>query len=445
MSSLSQFIQNGHFSALQARLVEMNPVDLARELEQMDRGEMLMVFRLMPKDMAASVFTYLDSSLHHHIVETISQQEIRDLIDEMFIDDAVDLLGELPSNMVRAIINNTSIETRNLINSFLKYPENSAGSLMTAEFVGLFDTMTCHDALELIRQSGVDKETIYTCYATDQGRHLTGVVSLRKILLSQDNCPISDIMSSPAICVHTNDDQEEVATKFQEYDLLAMPVVDNENRIVGIITIDDIVDVIEAENTEDMELMAALHPSEAQYLKTGIWRLARNRIGWLMVLMISATFTGEIIGHFEEMLTTAVILAAFIPMLMDTGGNCGSQSSTLIIRGMAVGEIHLKDWTAVLWKELRVSMVVGLALSMVNLVRIMLFTKSNFQVEIVVTITLFITVVFSKTVGCCLPLFARLCKMDPALMASPLITTIVDAFALLFYFVTASLIMGTPG
>jgi magnesium transporter len=407
----------------------------------MERGEMLMVFRLMPKDLAAAVFTYLDSSLHQHIVETITAQEVRELIDEMFIDDAVDLLEELPSNMVRAIINNTSPETRNLINSFLKYPENSAGCLMTVEFVGLFETMTCQQALEIIRKSGVDKETIYTCYATDQSRHLTGAVSLRSILLNDNDCLISEIMNSPVICVHTSEDQETVAKKFQEYDLLAMPVVDRENRIVGIITIDDIVDVIEAEYTEDIEIMAALHPSEDEYLKTSIWRLSRNRIVWLMILMISATFTGSIIGRFEEMLRGVVILTVFIPMLMDTGGNCGAQSSTLIIRGMAVGEIELKDWTTVLWKEIRVGVIVGLALSLVNLVRIMLFTKAGYKIDIVVTLALFITVIFAKTIGCCLPMLARLCKFDPALMASPLITTIVDAFSLLVYFSIASCIL----
>ncbi|MFA6929096.1 MAG: magnesium transporter [Lentisphaeria bacterium] len=441
MSSLHEFLHHGNYSSLQARLVEMNPVDLAHELEQMERGEMLMVFRLMPKDQAADVFTYLDSSLHRHIVETITAQEVRELIDEMFIDDAVDLLEELPSNMVRAIINNTSPETRSLINSFLKYPENSAGSLMTVEFVGLFETLTCQQALEIIRKSGVDKETIYTCYATDKSRHLTGALSLRSILLSDNDCLISDIMHSPVICVHTSEDQEKVAHKFQEYDLLAMPVVDKENRIVGIITIDDIVDVIEAENTEDIEIMAALHPSEDEYLKTGVWRLSRNRIVWLMVMMISATFTGMIIGHFEELLKGAVMLAVFIPMLMDTGGNCGAQASTLIIRGMAVGDIHLKDWAKIIWKEIRIGVIVGLALSLLNLIRITLFTKADFRIDLVVTLTLFITIIFAKTIGCCLPLIARLCKVDPALMASPLITTIVDAFALMVYFCSASIIL----
>ena len=441
MSSLQQFLHHGNYSALQAHLVEMNPVDLAHELESMEQAEMLMIFRLMPKDMAATVFTYLDSSLHQHIVETITAQEIRELIDEMFIDDAVDLLEELPSNMVRAIINNTSPETRSLINNFLKYPENSAGSLMTVEFVGLFETLTCKEALEIIRKSGVDKETIYTCYATDQSRHLTGALSLRSILLSDNECLISDIMQSPVICVHTSEDQETVAKKFQEYDLLAMPVVDRENRIVGIITIDDIVDVIEAENTEDIELMAALHPSEDEYLKTSVWRLSRNRIVWLTVLMISATFTGSIIGHFEDMLRSAVMLAVFIPMLMDTGGNCGSQSATLIIRGMAVGEIALKDWGRILWKEIRVGALVGIALSMLNLIRMVMFTHAGPQIALVVTLTLFTTVIFSKTVGCCLPLLAKLCKTDPALMASPLITTIVDTASLVVYFCIANQVL----
>lgn len=441
MSNILELLEKGSYSSLQAQLREINPVDLAREFEQMDRTKMMMLFRLMPKDLAAAVFTYLDSSLHQHIVETISALEVRDLIDEMFIDDAVDILEELPSNMVRAIINNSSPETRRLINHFLKYPENSAGSLMTVEFVGLFETMTCREALNLIRKSGVDKETIYTCYATDANRHLTGAVSLRSILLNPDDCPISQIMHSTVICVHTSEDQEEVAKKFQEYDLLAMPVVDKENRIVGIITIDDIVDVIEAENTEDIEIMAALHPSESEYLKTGVWRLARNRIPWLLVLMISATFTGGIIGHFEALLQNMVMLAVFIPMLMDTGGNCGGQSSTLIIRGMAVGDIQLRDWAKILLKEARVGAIVGIALGLVNLLRIILFTEADYRTDIIVTTTLFSTVIFAKVIGCSLPLLAKLCKIDPALMAGPLITTIVDALALIIYFSMANILL----
>ena len=422
-------------------MLEMNPVDLARELEQMERGEMLMVFRLMPKDLAAAVFTYLDSSLHQHIVESITAHEIRELIDEMFIDDAVDLLEELPSNMVRAIINNTSPSTRSLINAFLKYPENSAGSLMTVEFVGLYEDMSCKDALELIRHSGVDKETIYTCYVTDKSRHLTGAVSLRRILLSDNDCLISEIMHSSVISVHTSEDQEEVAKKFQLYDLLAMPVVDKEGRIVGIITIDDIVDVIEAENTEDMEIMAALHPSENEYMKTGVWELSRNRIVWLTILMISATFTGMIISHYGEMLQQVVVLAAFIPMLMDTAGNCGSQAATLIIRGMAVGEIHLKDWLKIVWKELRVGCLVGLALAALNFARLQIFADNNLMIDLCVTITLFMTVLLAKTIGCILPIIAKSCKLDPALMASPLITTIVDALSLLIYFAVAQTLL----
>ncbi|MDD3695664.1 MAG: magnesium transporter [Lentisphaeria bacterium] len=441
MPKLHDFLHKGSFSSLQASLLEMNPVDLAQELEQMDRGEMMMVFRLMPKDLAAAVFTYLDSSLHQHIVESITAHEIRELIDEMFIDDAVDLLEELPSNMVRAIINNTSSGTRSLINTFLKYPENSAGSLMTVEFVGLFEDMSCKEALDLIRHSGVDKETIYTCYVTDKSRHLTGAVSLRRILLSDNDCLISEIMHSSVISVHTSDDQEEVAQKFQLYDLLAMPVVDREGRIVGIITIDDIVDVIEAENTEDMELMAALHPSETEYMKTGVWELSRNRIVWLTILMISATFTSMIIGRYEDMLQKAVLLAAFIPMLMDTGGNCGSQAATLIIRGMAVGEIHLQDWWKIVWKELRVGCLVGLMLGALNFARVSIFANNGFMVDLCVTITLFLTVVLAKTMGCILPLFAKFCKWDPALMASPLITTIVDTFSLLIYFAVAQMLL----
>jgi len=436
-----EFLGKNNYSGLQQFLDDVNPVDLARVLEELDKPQMVMVFRLLPKDLAADVFTYMDSAMHQHIVESISEEEIRALIDEMFIDDAVDLMEELPSNMVRAVLNSADPNTRKTINNFLKYPENSAGSLMTVEFVGLYETMTCKEALNCLRKCGVNKETIYNCYATDKSRHLTGVVSLRNILLSGDNCKINEIMHYPVISATTLEDQEDVAARFSDYDLIAMPVVDKESRIVGIITIDDIIDVINQENTEDFEKMAALKPSENEYLKTSVWKLSQNRIVWLMVMMISATFTGSIISHFEGLLQSAVVLAAFIPMLMDTGGNCGAQASTLMIRGMAVGEIDLKDWLTALWKEFRIGVIVGVMLSLVNLFRIILFTPASSKVDIVVTVTLFITIVFAKVIGCCLPMFARVCKMDPALMASPMITTIVDAFSLIVYFSIASCLM----
>ncbi|MFA6815298.1 MAG: magnesium transporter [Lentisphaeria bacterium] len=436
-----EFLGKNNYSGLQQFLDDVNPVDLARVLEELDKPQMVMVFRLLPKDLAADVFTYMDSAMHQHIVESISEEEIRALIDEMFIDDAVDLMEELPSNMVRAVLNSADPNTRKTINNFLKYPENSAGSLMTVEFVGLYETMTCKEALNCLRKCGVNKETIYNCYATDKSRHLTGVVSLRNILLSGDNCKINEIMHYPVISATTLEDQEDVAARFSDYDLIAMPVVDKESRIVGIITIDDIIDVINQENTEDFEKMAALKPSENEYLKTSVWKLSQNRIVWLMVMMISATLTGSIISHFEGLLQSAVVLAAFIPMLMDTGGNCGAQASTLMIRGMAVGEIDLKDWLTALWKEFRIGVIVGVMLSLVNLFRIILFTPASSKVDIVVTVTLFITIVFAKVIGCCLPMFARVCKMDPALMASPMITTIVDAFSLIVYFSIASCLM----
>lgn len=443
MEEILELLEKKRLHELREALVALNPVDVADFLNEVGKDELLLIFRLLPKDFAAAVFTYLGEDLHLILAESISNQEINDLISRLFLDDAVDFLEELPANMVNGILAHADPAKRAAINAALRYPDYSAGSLMTIEFVYLFETMTAAEALAHIRKRGTDRETIYTCYVTSPQRILTGAVSLRRILLSKDDTLISDLMTTPVIAVHTHDDQEEVAEKFREYDLIAMPVIDNEERIVGIITIDDIVDVIVAENTEDIEKMAALHPSESEYLKTSIWRLARNRIFWLLFLMISATLTGIVINRYQELLKTMVMLAAFIPMLMDTGGNCGSQASTLIIRGMAVGEIELANWLKVVWKELRVSIVVGLVLASVNFLRIMLFVKDScLRMNIVVTVTLFITIVFAKLIGCLLPMVAKRLRFDPALMASPMLTTIVDVVALTIYFSIASLIFG---
>jgi magnesium transporter len=441
MIAIQELLDQNRLPELQEKLIALNPADVASALSEISKDKVLLVFRLLPKDFAAAVFTYMDQDLHRILAESITNLEINDLINRLFLDDAVDFLEELPANMVNGILAHADPNKRAAINAALRYPDNSAGGLMTIEFIYLFESMTAAEALDHIRKRGMDRETIYTCYVTSPQRILTGAVSLRRILLSEDDRLIRDLMTTPVIAVHTHDDQEDVAQKFREYDLIAMPVIDNEQRIVGIITIDDIIDVIVAENTEDIEKMAALHPSESEYLKTGIWRLARNRIGWLLFLMISATFTSIVINHYQELLQTVVILAAFIPMLMDTGGNCGAQTSTLVIRGMAVGEIKLGSWLKVIWKELQVSVVVSLMLSAVNLLRMLLFVKeSNFRVHVVVTVTLFVTVVFSKLIGCLLPLIAKRLKLDPALMASPLLTTIVDVFALVIYFSVAALL-----
>ena len=438
MGLFMEMLAENRYAELRAQMIAMNPVDVAHALEDVEPDKRLLIFSMLPKDQAAAVFTYLDSDLQRQIVDGISKHRLSLILNELPVDDAVDFLEELPANMVNAILSQAEPAKRGEINNILKYPDNSAGSLMTVEYVILSEKMTARDALANVRRQGGGKETIYTCYVVGEGRKLTGAVSLRRLILSPEDSLVRDIMSTPVIYVHTLEDQEDVAEKFKEYDLMVMPVVDREERLVGIITIDDILDVIEAENTEDFEKMAALHPSEDEYLRTGVWRLARNRIVWLLVMMISATFTGAIIYHFQELLQTAVILAAFIPMLMDTGGNCGAQVSTLVIRGMAVGEIELDNWLRVLWKEVRVGIVVGIALASVNLLRLCFLVKnSDLRVNIAVTVTLFITIVFAKLIGAALPLAAKRLHFDPALMASPMITTIVDAFSLIVYFTIA--------
>jgi len=444
---LQALVESNNLPKMREFIAELNPADAAEAMELLNPEQQIAIFRSLSKDQAAEIFTYVDSDLRVHIIESVSRPEVnrkikedfQELFENMPVDDAADLLDELPANLVQALLSNVhDEEKRKQLNTILRYPPNSAGSLMTVEYIMLGEHMTVEEALRHLRAQGTDKETIYNCYAVGPGRKLRGAVSLRDILLSPEGTKISDIMEDQAIFARTLEDQEAVAEKFKEYDLLAMPVVDMENRLVGIITIDDVVDVIEAENTEDFEKMAALRPSEDEYLKTGVFKLARNRIVWLMVMMISATVTGCIITHFETLLATQVILASFIPMLMDTGGNCGSQVSTLVIRGMAVGDIELSDWFLVVWKEIRVGMTVALILCLINFLRMWVFVKDvSLGVAAVVSVTLFITVTFAKIIGCLLPMAAKRLKLDPALMASPMITTIVDAFTLATYFLVA--------
>lgn len=363
-------------------------------------------------------------------------------MNEMYFDDMIDFIEEMPAHVVKKILKNTREEERALINQFLNYPENSAGSLMTIEYVDLRKDMTVGEAIKHIKETGIEKETIYTCYVIDSCRKLEGIISLRKLVICDENRKIEDIMNTDVIYVHTHDDQEVVASLFKKYDLIAIPVLDKEERLVGIITIDDIVDVIEQENTEDFQRMAGMEPSDIEYLDASVFTLAKNRIAWLLILMISATFTGRIIQRYEEVLQSVAILAAFIPMLMDTGGNAGSQSSTLVIRGLALEEIKTKDFFKVVFKELKVSFIVGVVLSLINFLRIYYIEKINFKVSLTVTITLFITIMLAKIVGGVLPIIARKLKLDPAIMASPLITTIVDAVALIVYFTCATMILG---
>ncbi|NLA83315.1 MAG: magnesium transporter [Clostridiales bacterium] len=439
---IEQGIEKGEFTKIREQIVKLNVVDIALILDELDEKAALIVFRLLPKELSVEVFSYLSKEQQQYIIESITDREIKNIIDNLFMDDTVDVLEEMPANVVKKILRHVSEDRRKLINQFLQYPEYSAGSIMTIEYIDLKKEMTVGQALDKIKRVGIDKETIDICYVMDQSRRLEGAIPLRKLVVSEKDVVIKDIMETNIISVHTHMDREEVGNLFRKYGLLAMPVVDMENRLVGIITVDDVVDIIEQENTEDFQVMAAMEPSDEEYLKTSVFRLARNRIVWLLILMISATFTGSIIKKYNDMLSSVVILATFIPMLMDSAGNAGSQSSTLIIRGLALDEIRLRDFSKVLWKELRVGLLVGLTLSVVNFLRIYLLDKVGIQIALTVSGSLFITVVTAKIVGSLLPIAAKKLRLDPAIMAGPLITTIVDALALLAYFRIATWLLG---
>ena len=442
MEKILDYIKAGKPVNARAELLEMNVVDIATLLEDVDRDDLVILFRILPKDTAAEVFSYLTKVDRAHIIESLTDREISGIIDKLFMDDTVDFIEEMPANIVKKVLKNTDDDTRKMINSLLSYPDDSAGSIMTTEFVDIKKEMTVMDAIAHIRKTGVDKETIDTLYVIDSNRKLEGIVPIRKILLSDENLLIEDIMDTNFVYIYTLDDQEDVASMFKKYDYFSMPVTDSENRLVGIITIDDILDIIEEENEEDFAKMNALAPSDEEYLDSSVYSLAKQRIMWLLILMISATFTGIIIRQYESVLSSVVILASFIPMLMDTGGNSGSQSSTLIIRGLALGELEITDYPKILWKEFRVSIVVGLVLAFINFLRIYLLERVDFIVSLTVCISLVATVVLAKVVGGMLPLIAKKFKLDPAIMAAPLVTTIVDTFALMVYFSTASLLMG---
>jgi magnesium transporter len=419
---------------------ETNTVDIADVFDGLGKEKIVAVFRLLPKQIAADVFAEMDADKQQIVVEALTDYEVGEIMNRLFVDDAVDFIEELPANVVKRVLQNVLPDKRKLINQILQYPDDSAGSIMTVEYIDLKEDMTVREAFERIRLTGVNKETIYTCYVMKRDRTLVGVVSVKALLLASPDTAIDAIMDTNIVFVRTADDRETAANLFKRYDLLALPVVDREGRLVGIITIDDIVDVIEEENTEDFEKMSALSPSDDPYLKTGIARLAKNRIVWLLVLMLSATVTGGIISGFEDALAVLPILVAFIPMLMDTGGNAGSQSSTLIIRGMALGEISLGDVARVLWRELRIGTLCGLALGAVNFVRIYLMNGRSLLLSAAVTVSLFFTVLMAKSVGCVLPMVAKRLGIDPAIMAAPLITTIVDGASLIIYFSIAKMI-----
>jgi len=440
--TVESLLEQKQFAKIRSLLIDMNYVDIESVLTEFSKDETLRIFRMLPKETAAEVFTEMDSDLQQYIVESITDAEVGRIMDELYMDDTVDFLEEMPANVVKRVLKNTDETTRKTINQLLQYPDDSAGSIMTTEFVDLKKEMTVQTAIEYIRKNGVDKETINTCYVLSPQRKLEGVVSIRTLILAPPDTPVSDLMDTNVKKIHTLDDQETTAYQFRKYDLLSMPVVDKEHRLVGIITIDDIVDVIEQENTEDFHKMAAMTPSEDPYLKTGVFTLAKNRVIWLLVLMISATFTGFIIRHFEGALSQVVALTSYIPMLMGTGGNAGAQSSTMIIRSLSLNELSFSDLFKVMWKELRVGMVTALLLGIVNFGRIMLLDNVSAAVALTVSLSLFCVVCLAKVVGGMLPILADKIHLDPVIMASPIITTILDALSLIIYFQFATSILG---
>ncbi len=448
LEKIEELFARKRYAELRDLLLPMEAADIAALCTDLDE-KVPVVFRLLPKELAAEVFVELDSDDQELLIGSFSNTELKEVLDELYLDDAADIVEEMPAGVVKRILRHCDPEMRKSINEVLKYPEDSAGSIMTTEFVDLKANMTVADALKRIRRTGPDKETINICYVTDERRHLIGLLTIRTLLLAEEDDVIGDIMERNLIAVQTLDDQEAVARALGKYDFLALPVVDKEERLVGIVTVDDAIDVLQEEVTEDIEKMAAILPSDKPYLKTSTLETYKARIPWLLLLMISATFTGQIIASFESALAAATILTAYIPMLMDSGGNCGSQASVTVIRGLSLGEITFSDFFRVLWKELRVAAVCGVTLAAANFAKLMLVDRMLFHnalvtvpVAAVICGTLVCTVVCAKLVGCSLPLLAKRLGFDPAVMASPFITTIVDALSLLIYFRFASAVLG---
>ena len=422
-------------------LLTMNPADIAAVFEELAEERMPLLFRLLPKEPAAETFAELDPRLQELLIRGLSDTELREIVNELYVDDAADLVEEMPANVVKRILAQADPQMRKEINEILRYPENSAGSIMTTEYVSLRPTMTVAEAIARIRKTGVDKETIYTCYVTES-RKLLGTVSVKDLLLAEnDETPVSQIMDEYVISVSTLTDQEEVAQMLSKYNFLALPVVDTDGHMVGIVTFDDAMDVLVEETTEDIEKMAGIMPTEKPYLRSSPWELFKHRIPWLMLLMVSATFTGMIITSFESALAVQVVLTAFIPMLMDTGGNSGSQASVSVIRALSLGELEFRDIFRVIWKEFRVSFLCGLTLAVANYGRLLLLEKITVLQAVTICVTMMFTVMIAKFVGCTLPLLAKKAKLDPAVMASPFITTIVDVLSLLVLFGLASTIL----
>ena len=440
MNRAMELIEDKKFSEARAVIEEMQPADIAAVFEELDPEQTVMLFRLLPKETAAEAFAYMTPEVQEQVITALTDVEVQGVLDSQFMDDTVDMLEEMPANVVKRVLRLTDSETRGMLNRLLQYKDGSAGSIMTTEFVDLKQDMTIRQAIDRIRRIAVDKETINTCYVTDSARVLEGVVSLRDLIMAKDEERVGDIMEDNPIAVSTDDLDEDVAQLFSKYDMLVLPVVDREHRLVGIITIDDAVDVIQEANTEDFEKMAAMAPSENTYLKTPAFTHARKRVVWLLILMVSSAITGNIINRYEDAFAVIPLLVSFIPMLMDTGGNCGSQSATLVIRGLALGEIRIKDFFRVVFKEFQVSLLVGLLLVPINILWIW-FLYKNFLIAVTVGISLFVTICVAKMIGCMLPIVAKKCKLDPAIMASPLITTIVDACSIFVYFNAALAIL----
>lgn len=440
LNILLDLLKNKKMGILREELLKFNEADIAEFLEDIDDVETLAVFRILPKDIAAEVFAYFDSDMQLNILNLMTNSELTEIVDKLYIDDFVDMIEELPANVVKKVMKEVSSEKRNLVNQYLQYPEDSAGSIMTAEYIDIKKSMSVGQVLEKIRRVGMKSETIYTLYITDNKRKLEGYLSIRTILMSSEEKLVSELMQEDVIFVNTFDDQEDVAKLFSKYGFLALPVVDNEKRLVGVVTFDDAVDVMQEESTEDFEIMAAMTPSEKPYLKSSILEISKNRFVWLIILLLTATITGSIITKFEQMLTAVSGVIAFLPMIIGTGGNAGAQSSTIVIRGLSLGEIEIEDYIKVFFKELGVSLIVGFGLSVFNYLRMIIFGSSK-EMALTVSLTLIFTIIIAKTVGGLLPIGAQKLKLDPAVMAAPLITTVVDTLSLIIYIVFVSIIL----
>ncbi|MCM1226568.1 MAG: magnesium transporter [Clostridium sp.] len=436
---LAGLLAEKNYVKIKSIVKDLYPADLAALLETLEPRDITLIFRLLPKELAAETFTFMDSDTQMHLISGFSDKELREMLDEIYVDDTVDIIEEMPANVVARILKNTDSETRKQINDILNYPADSAGSVMTTEYVYLHKEMTIREALDWIRKIGVVKETIYTCYVTE-ARKLIGFVTILDLVTADEDVKIKSIMDQNVIYVNTHEDREDVARKISKYDFLTMPVVDNDCRIVGIITIDDVLDVLQEENEEDFSKMAAMAPAEDAYFKTSVFTHAKNRIGWLLILMFSAAITGSLLTHYEESFQAIPILVSFIPMLMSTGGNCGSQSSTTVIRGLATEEIKFRDFFKVVYKEFRISLIVSVILALANGLRIFIFYDHDIRLSLTISLSIIGTVIISKFIGCILPLLAKRVKLDPALMATPFISTIVDTCSMLIYFTIAAIV-----